>query len=697
MKQFDLSTQHLLLREMFQGAQEGMIITDDKARICACNDSFCRITGYEEAELLGQNPSILSSGKQDKAFYTRMWQCLQREGLWEGEVWNRRKDGSFFAELLSIRRISLPDSGETCYLGMMSDITTMKERHAALEKLAHYDSLTGLPNRNLLSDRFEQARVNCNRMHEMMAVCFLDLDDFKPVNDRYGHYAGDQVLIELARRVSQGIREGDTVSRYGGDEFVILLTELNSRRDCEQLLENLLQHISEPYDIEGERILIGASIGYTLYPLDSGSLETLINHADHTLYHVKNSGKQAISMFGELQRPDNTTQKGLTQAAVLAGLHADELRLFFQPQIDMASGTLIGFEALVRWQHPHKGLLSPVEFLPLINQSGIELRLGEWVIREALGQLQNWHNQGLQVHVSINLSPYHLGDRGFLDSLRGICAHFPGLDLRYFQIEILESHALDDISTINSVIAECRQELGITTALDDFGTGYSSLSHIRALPIKTLKIDQSFVSNMLNDTNDYKIVEGVIALAASFDISVIAEGVESLKHAEVLMCMGCQLAQGYAIAKPMPAGQVVGWARSFSIPAELMGNHGPEADSRRMQLQLFLHFLELEFASAQCYLSQTQIMETPWPAKFDNDSHCDFWLKKAANTQVIDKTFHLRLQNHYSQFISAIFNVMTLYKCGDKAASAAVFKYVEQSYATVLTLVTEQLRKLEQR
>tara|TARA_R110000787_G_scaffold148288_1_gene262227 strand:- start:497 stop:2563 length:2067 start_codon:yes stop_codon:yes gene_type:complete len=683
---FDLSNRDFLLMELFNKAQEGMIITDDKARILVCNDAFCRISGFTEEELIGNNPSILSSGRQDKDFYKDMWLSIEENGSWVGEVWNRKKDGTFYAELLSVNKVNIPGSDTVHYLGMMSDITKMKEHHTSLEKLAHYDALTGLPNRHLLGDRFNQAVAKANRNHEMLAVCFLDLDDFKPVNDTYGHNIGDQLLVELADRIKSQLRQEDTISRYGGDEFVILLSEIHRRSDCDGILQKLLHTLSQPYDlVEGHKIIIGASIGYTLYPFDKGSLDSLIEHADQTLYQIKNAGKSAFLMYGDTEKVKEVSKNSFSHVEVLSAINDQQLRLFFQPKIDMTSGEIIGFEALVRWQHPSKGLLSPIEFLPSINESDVEVLLGQYVIKEALKCLANWHSYGLKLRISVNLSAYHLARSSFIKSLEKICNEFPGLDLSFFQIEILESHALDELSSIQTVIAECKEKFDISMALDDFGTGYSSLSHIRTLPIKTIKIDQSFVRNMLNDADDYKIVESVIALANSFNIEVIAEGVESFKHAQILLCMGCKIAQGYAISRPMPAASVLEWACNFSIP-ELIAIENKKNDClKTSQLRLLIHFLEIEHEFLKNNIhSKTN---SNFPLIASTHTHCGFWLKKANSIQFIEAHLLEQLENHYTKLLNSIANTHVLHQCGDITSAMIAFEEIEEGYKNLINFV----------
>lgn len=694
----DLRNQPRILEEIFKRSQEGIIVTDERVNIIACNDAFCRITGYKREELLGQNPGMLSSGKHDKDFYAAMWQVIKENGWWQGEVWNRNKLGEFYAELLTVNRLQLGPDQPPFYIGMMTDITKMKEHHATLEKLAHYDSLTALPNRNLLEDRFERAIAKCDRMQEILAVCFLDLDDFKPVNDTYGHFVGDLLLIELTQRIKNNIREQDTASRYGGDEFVLLLGELHSRQDCEMVLSKLLNVLSEPYEIEGNVINIGASIGYTLYPFDRGSLESLIDHADQTLYRVKNNGKNGISMYGDTPFANQNSRSCFGHTEILAAISTDQLRLHFQPKINIANGELIGFEALVRWQHPEKGLLMPIEFLPAINESDVEISLGLWVIREALKNLSQWQQHGLRIHVSVNLSAYQLARGSFFETLNKICQDFPDTDLSHFQIEILESHALDELSTINNVIHACKEKLNITTALDDFGTGYSSLSHIRTLPIRSVKIDQSFVRNMLNDPNDYKIVESVISLATSFDIDVIAEGVESLKHGQILLCMGCKLIQGYAISRPMPAESVLAWSYEFVAPALLLEEYRKLSCLRVSQLKLFAHFLDVELDHAKRrILPSDPARRTLRPDHmFKENSHCRFWLKKAFHVHFLEHTFLHNIEREYSQLSNLISNCLTLLNCGHEDNAVEDFKKAEAQYDKLLELIDKKLDRLNQ-
>jgi len=654
-----------LLELLFDRVHEGIIITNAENIIVEVNDTLCDITGYHRDELIGQQPNLLSSGKQSKAFYSEMWQSLSETGYWRGEVWNRKKDGSFYAEILTIHRSIDPLSGELFHLGLVSDITMLKQHQAELERLAHYDALTALPNRNLLADRFEQAIAHSNRTQTLLAVCFLDLDNFKPVNDELGHNAGDELLIEVAQRIKAILRQDDTVSRYGGDEFVILLGEIKNRHDCELLLHRLTDELSRPYQIENKTIRISASIGYTVYPFDQGSMQTLIEHADQTLYKAKLDGKKTFRMY-ESGNATWRDEKNEQLYAIRRALLENEFQLFMQPKINMYSGDVLGYEALIRWQHPDNGLMFPQQFLPLINGTSLEIQLGEWVIRQALAHLKQWQVQSKQWHISINLSAYHLGSNGFLQRLNEIVAEFPTVDLQYFQFEILESHALDDLSLIVDVVRHCREELNIKMVLDDFGTGYSSLSHIRTLPVSAVKIDQTFVRNMLADVDDCKIVEGVIALARSFDLEVIAEGVESVRHGQILLSMGCELAQGYVIAKPMPAEQLADWQQQFTLPEGWLSYRDHRQHIKWTQLNLFCLYLQLSLESVELRFEAELDDPNSCSIISIKQSHCGVWLDRTENLHLIDMESLQVLKEKYRSFHHLLTMTLKLCQAGKK-------------------------------
>ena len=480
-----------LVASVFENSQEGILITDAQARIVNVNGAFTEVTGYSLEDVRGETPAVLKSGLQDRAFYEDLWAGLQRDGQWHGEVWNRKKNGAFYPEILSINEVRNAEGVVVNYVGMFSDITDLKNTQERLENLANYDALTGLPNRVLLADRLHQALANAKRHGRLLAVCFLDLDGFKPINDQYGHEAGDRFLIEVAKRLSQTLRAGDTVARLGGDEFVLLITDLHEYGELEGALDRILDFVARPFLLGDLQLGVSASVGVTLYPLDDSDPDTLI-----------------------------------------------------------------------RWQHPERGIVGPLDFLPLVEQTPLIVDIGEWVIHEALAQMTQWAMDGLPMAVSVNIAARHFQHIDFVPRLRQILSEHPEVSPQLLELEILESAALDDVDMVRMVMGAC-QAIGVGFALDDFGTGYSSLSYLKRLPANMLKIDQSFVRDMLDDQEDLAIIEGVIGLATVFKMGVIAEGVETAEHGLLLMRFGCDLAQGYGIGRPMPAGDVAAWTTNF--------------------------------------------------------------------------------------------------------------------------------------
>jgi diguanylate cyclase (GGDEF)-like protein/PAS domain S-box-containing protein len=589
-----------LLAGVFDNAREGIMLTHIDGAIVDVNPRFCEITGYTREEAVGQNPSIISSGRHDAVFYSSMWATIKRDGHWHGEIWNRRKNGEVYPELLSISILKGVDSSADHYLAVFTDISDLKAHEARLEHLAHYDALTQLPNRVLLADRLGVAMLQTRRNGRLLAVCYLDLDGFKPINDQYGHQFGDRLLIQVAQRLAQSLRGGDSVARIGGDEFVLLLGDLESTTECDLVLSRLLRSIAEPTVLDGVAVYISASVGVALFPDDDADVDTLLRHADQALYAAKEAGRNRYHLFDTSHDQGlRARREGLAQFAV--ALAAGQLCLHYQPKVDMRRGRVIGAEALIRWQHPESGLLMPAQFLGVIENGPADVALGEWVIQEALRQISAWRDAGLEVVVSVNISAYHLARDDFVFRLKAFLAPYPGLPSHCLEIELLETAALEDISHITSLMAEC-QALGVDFALDDFGTGYSSLTYFKRLPAGTLKIDQSFIRDMLNDGDDLAIVQGIIGLTKTFRRRVIAEGVETVEHGVMLLQMGCDLAQGYGIARPMPAEDFPRWvaewrpddawvmSASMACAPEDMGLIMAEQDQRRWldDLKFFL-------------------------------------------------------------------------------------------------------------
>jgi diguanylate cyclase (GGDEF)-like protein/PAS domain S-box-containing protein len=550
--------EHLsLAASVFTSSHEGILITDADARIIEANAAFTRLTGYAREDVLGKNPSLLQSGHQGQEFYAALWRTLVATGHWSGEIWNRRKDGSVFAELLTISAVH-DAAGETRhFVGVFTDITPQKEHQRELERIAHFDALTGVPNRVLLSDRLAQAIAQTRRAGAMMAVCYLDLDGFKPVNDRYGHAAGDRLLVEMAQRMKDCLRGGDTVARIGGDEFVLLLLGLERMDEVDPALRRILDAVALPVIVDDEPTAISASLGVTLFPRDDADADALLRHADQAMYEAKQSGKNRYHLF-DPERDRQAQARGEQVAHVEQALRRGEFELFYQPKVNMRLGTVPGAEALIRWRHPRRGVLAPGEFLPAIEDSDLIVEVGDWVIATALAQLARWRALGIDLAVSVNIAPRHLLRHDFVARLAGHLAAQPGLPPDRLELEVLETAAIEDIQHVSVVMHAC-QALGVRFALDDFGTGYSSLTYFKRLPTETLKIDQSFVRDMISDSEDMAIVEGVIGLAEVFRRNVIAEGVETAEHGLLLLNLGCELAQGYGIARPMPADDLPRW------------------------------------------------------------------------------------------------------------------------------------------
>ncbi len=587
-----------LAASVFAHSLEAIVITDAENRIVDANPAFSAITGYQREAVLGKDPKLLSSGRHGDGFYREMWEAITQKGSWKGEIWNRRKDGEVYAELLSISAVSAPGGRIQNYIAVFSDISEFKAHEAELDRIANYDHLTGVPNRRLLGDRLEQAIAAARRSGGLLAVCYLDLDDFKPINDRYGHDVGDQLLIGVTTRLRKVLRAQDTLARLGGDEFVLLFNDLRRLEDSYVLLERVLAAASLPILVNGITHGVSASIGVTLSPPDVDSADGLLRHADQAMYRAKEAGRNRYHFYDQ-EQDRLLRRRRLRLQRIKAALDGGEFKVYFQPEVDMVSREVISAEALIRWRHPQDGLLLPGAFLPEIEGSDIEIAIGEWVIETALTQVATWKRLGLHLPVSVNISARHLLQPNFAERLQQLLAEQPECDPGCLQLEILETTALSDIERAAQTLAACHA-LGVRFALDDFGTGYSSLAYFRRLPIDVLKIDQSFVRDMLDDPNDMEIVESVVKLARAFNRSVIAEGVETPEHGALLTLLGCRLGQGFGIARPMPADEVPRWVSTWPKAGERMDiDEGVSRDDipLMMAMQNHRHWVD-EFADA---------------------------------------------------------------------------------------------------
>jgi len=547
-----------LAASVFTHAQEGIFITTLDGTIIDVNAAFSRITGFAQDEVLGRNPHLFSSGRHDRHFYKALFTELAERGQWHGEIWNRRKNGDVYAQMLTISTVHDAQGQIQHYAALFSDITAMKEHQRQLEHIAHFDALTSLPNRVLLADRLQQGMAQAQRRGQPLAVAFLDLDGFKAVNDKHGHDAGDQLLIALAARMKQALRDGDTLARMGGDEFVAVLVDLPDMAAGEPLLARLLIAAAEPVQVGPFVLQVSASLGVTFYPqAQEVDADQLLRQADQAMYQAKLAGKNRYHVFDAAHdnsvRGHHESLEHIRQALV-----DQEFVLYYQPKVNMRTGAVIGAEALIRWQHPQRGLLPPAAFLPVIEDHPLAIDIGEWVIDTALTQMARWASAGLDMEVSVNIGARQLQQVNFVERLQGILARHPHTPPGGLSLEVLETSALEDVSGVSQVIEACGR-MGVRFALDDFGTGYSSLTYLKRLPVALLKVDQSFVRDMLDDPDDLAILEGVIGLASAFRRDVIAEGVETIAHGTMLLQLGCDLAQGYGIARPMPAQQLALW------------------------------------------------------------------------------------------------------------------------------------------
>lgn len=559
-----------LSASVFTHAHEGIMITTADGTILDVNDAFTAITGYKREEVLGQNPRILSSGRQGKEFYAAMWTSLREQGHWYGEVWNRRKNGEVFAEMQTISTVRDSQGRAQHYVALFSDISAIKAHQSHLEHIAHYDTLTNLPNRALLADRLHQAMAQAMRHGQRLAVAYLDLDGFKAINDRHGHNAGDHLLIAVAARMKSALREGDSLARLGGDEFVAVLLDLADSDASVPMLKRLLEAAAEPVQCGDLVLEVSASLGVTFYPQnDEVDADQLLRQADQAMYQAKLAGKNRYHFFdAEQDRSIRGYHESLDR--IRQAMLEREFVLHYQPKVNMRSGQIIGAEALIRWQHPEKGLLLPAAFLSVIENHPLAVEVGEWVLDTALRQIAQWRAAGLNLHVSVNIGAHQLQRLDFVERLRALLVQHPQIRAGDLELEILETSALEELVHVSRVIEDCRA-IGVSFALDDFGTGYSSLTYLKRLAVKQLKIDQSFVRDMLDDPDDLAILEGVIGLAGAFHREVIAEGVETQAHGQVLLQLGCELAQGFGIARPMAGDEMLQWAANWQIDASWAG------------------------------------------------------------------------------------------------------------------------------
>jgi diguanylate cyclase (GGDEF)-like protein/PAS domain S-box-containing protein len=542
-------------------SQEGMLVTDANSVILKINRAFTTITGYSAEDVIGRTPLLFRSDRHDAGFYAEILDSIKRTGGWEGEIWSERKNGEAYPGHLTVTAVKDTNNITCNYVASFTDITIKHAADEEIKQLAFYDPLTGLSNRRLLMDRLTQHLAHASRSGDLVAVCMLDLDGFKQVNDQLGHEAGDALLIEVAKRLQESVRLSDTVSRFGGDEFSLILTDIKKINECDQLFKRIITSLGVPYQVNRQIARVTASIGATIFPNDGDTPDLLLRHADQAMYEAKEAGKNCYCLFNPSQLKQQMSNKA-TLDRIGKALDDGQFTLFYQPQVDCQLGQVVGVEALIRWSHPILGILAPSEFIPLLEHDNLIIKVGEWVLHEALRQQVEWSKVGFDLNVSVNVASRQLHQELFVSRLIAILNHHHPDTIKNLTIEIVETTALEDISRVSETIKQCR-DLGVNFAIDDFGTGFSSLAHLKHLPVNELKIDKSFVYSMLQKPEDLAIVRGVIGLSKSFKHIVVAEGVESIDQILMLMDLGCNIVQGYQIARPMPAEQLTSWLKEF--------------------------------------------------------------------------------------------------------------------------------------
>lgn len=542
-----------LYASVFQNSGEAILITDPNNRIVAVNPSLCRLSGYSEAELLGKNPRVLSAGLSPKSTYDELWAALAKERFWQGELWDRRKDGSVFVKWAAIS-VNTDEGGNVVnYIASYNDISERKEAEARIDWLAHHDALTELLNRHGLAQQLEQVIASAQRNKQQLALIFLDLDRFKTINDTLGHHIGDQLLAEVARRLRALLRESDVIARLGGDEFVMALTDLDSPTQSMAVVRKLEAKLNEPYLIEGRSLHLTPSMGVALYPHDANSADALMRQADTAMYHAKESGRNNTQYYAAEMGHRAVVRMEL-ERELWRALDSDQFTLYYQPIMCAQDGTICGAEALLRWHHPERGMISPAEFIPVAEECGAILKLGAWVLDEACRQMRAWQTAGIApARIAVNISAHQLRQEGLLQWV-GECLARYQLSAECLTLEVTETAAMERPENAIAILNALRQ-MGVELAIDDFGTGYSSLAYLQSLPIQSLKLDRRFVMHMCANESDADIAAASIALAQKLGLKVVAEGVEMAAQRDALVAQGCDMLQGYFYSKPVPAEQ----------------------------------------------------------------------------------------------------------------------------------------------
>ena len=544
---------------VFDCTREGVLVTDTQGLIVHVNRAFMEITGYQCEDVMGQRPSLFKSGRHSAHFYQQMFQALESTGEWSGEIWNRRKSGEVYPQWQTIRVIHDDQGKVSHYVAVFSDISAMKNSEHELAHLAHHDPLTDLPNRLLFTDRAEQALASAQVHKRGCALLLMDLDHFKIINDSLGHNVGDQLLKLVAERLSGLFGPGVTLARLGGDEFAVLAESCPQVVQAAALAQRMLNAMKDPFIFDGNQLFISASIGISLFPSDALSAEQLLRNADSALFKAKSAGREGYALYTE-ELTAHAQHRVEIAGELRRALDQHELRVYYQPVHDLHDSRLVGVEALVRWQHPERGLVPPGEFIPIAERTGLIADIDAWVMDQACRQMCQWLADGAPLSfIAINVSSRLFARRELYEQVAQVL-HTTGLDPAFLELEVTESAVMDDPEVALEQLHRLR-ELGLRLAIDDFGTGYSSLLRLKRLPVQKLKIDQGFVAGLPWDEDDAAIVRVVIALAKSMGMQVHAEGIEQVEQARFLLDQECDMGQGYWFGRPMPAHEI-DWTRA---------------------------------------------------------------------------------------------------------------------------------------
>jgi diguanylate cyclase (GGDEF)-like protein/PAS domain S-box-containing protein len=651
--------------------EDGIVLMDNIGHVTFMNKVAGDITGWNTMDVVGL-PATECLKLNDKvtgeSLPLQFWCELtdkpsNKTVSFPDEASLMSKEGQRYMVSGAITSLSSLDSADQGYVVSFRNVTEQRTLDKDMQWHATHDALTGLANRTLLADRFKQAIQSASRQNTLLAVCLLDLDNFKPINDEFGHQAGDDVLLEVSARLGRSVREGDTVARLGGDEFVLLLGGSSNKVELYQVIERIQNALAKDVIIEGNTVSVTCSIGISVYPDYDGDADSLLRYADQAMYTAKRAGRNRIHWFDDT---DEQQKQGVEDKIneIAQAMNAGELELFYQPKVNMRTGQIVGMEALLRWRHPTKGLVPPLEFLTLIEQHDLIIDIGDWVIDAALRQLSIWRQQKKDWSVSVNIAARHLHINDFSTRLMNHFQHYPDVEPRFLEIEILESVALNNIQHIQAVISEC-QKLGVSFALDDFGTGYSSLSYLKRLPVNTLKIDQTFVRDILDDKDDLALVQAISGLAATFSKQVVAEGVETIEQGSLVMRLGCDVAQGYGIARPMPENEVLPWAAHFVADSawELWSN--VDWDLKDFPLLVAQHDIR-EWVQGVIGKVEARLM-LPSQVRLSDENHCRFgmWYKDSGMARYANMQIFKDIDPIHHEFHKIGDDVLNLYAKGD--------------------------------